>query len=270
MTDQSSGSVFTEQTQTTQSQEETQTEQTQETETAQTTQQPNAQSDNLWADQLASIKNESGESKYKDVPTALEALKHSQEYIPTLKSENETLKQEIEQLKTKAQRAEELEQTLDRLSQQPETPSEEQPTQGLTAEQLQDLLEQKLSEREKAQAAQQNSQEVEQAIRQAYGEKSSEVVAQKAKEYGMTAEQLGQWAASSPKAVMALFEVKSSAQGGKPSPNSSVNIPPVAPNNEEELPKPKRSVLGGASSKEQAEYMAAIRRRTNQRLGVET
>jgi len=266
MTDQSSGSVFDEPA--TQPQEST-TEQTQEQETTQTTQQPNAQSDNLWADQLASIKNESGESKYKDVPTALDALKHSQEYIPALKSENETLKQEIEQLRQKAQRAEELEQTIDRLGQQQEPKEEQQTSQGLTAEQLQDLLEQKLSEREKAQAAQQNSQQVEQAIRQAYGEKASDVVAQKAKEYGMTAEQLGQWAANSPKAVMALFEIKSSAQGGKSSPSSSVNIPPVTTKDEEELPKPKRSLLGGASSKDQAEYMAALKRRTNKRLGIE-
>jgi len=35
---------------------------------------------------LSGIKNERGEQKYKDVKTALEALKHSQEYIPEVKS----------------------------------------------------------------------------------------------------------------------------------------------------------------------------------------
>ncbi len=49
-------------------------------------------SDNVFADQLASITNERGEPKYKDLPTALQALKHSQEYIPSLKQENETLR----------------------------------------------------------------------------------------------------------------------------------------------------------------------------------
>ena len=51
----------------------------------------NGQSDNSFADLLGSIKNERGEPKYKDVQTALDALKHSQDFIPQLKIEKEQL-----------------------------------------------------------------------------------------------------------------------------------------------------------------------------------
>lgn len=265
MSDQTS--VFEEQTQATKPQE-TPTEQPQESETppAQEQQQPNAQSDSVFADKLASIKNESGEPKYRDLPTALDALKHSQEYIPQLKSENESLKQEVERLKQNEERMAQLEQTLERLA-APKEESAEAPqgAQGLTPEQIQDLLDNRLAERERQSVVQANLQQVEQALSTQYGEKAQEVVAQKAQEYGMTAADLKSWAEKSPQAVLALFNAKSSAQGGKPKPSSSVNIPPTAPNQDEEIPKLSRY----ASTKERAEQLAAIRRQTYKRLGIE-
>ena len=50
---------------------------------------PTPSSNDQLANLLTGIKNERGEPKYKDVQTALEALRHSQEYIPTLKQEKE-------------------------------------------------------------------------------------------------------------------------------------------------------------------------------------
>jgi len=266
MSDHSSGSVFEEQTPATQPQEEN-TQQTQEPQTPPAEpQQSSAQSDSVFADQLASIKNESGEPKYRDLPTALDALKHSQEYIPQLKSENETLKQEVERLKEQASKVEQMEETLNRLAAS-KSESEEAPqgTQGLTPEQIQDLLDNRLQEREQQAKVQANLSEVEQALSTQFGEKAQEVVAQKAQEYGMTPADLKSWAEKSPQAVLALFNAKSSAQGGKSKPSSSVNIPPVAPNNEIEVPKLSRY----ASSKERVEQMAAIKRRVYQQYGVE-
>ena len=46
---------------------------------------------NLFNDQLDTIKNDKGERKYGTVEQALEALKHSQEFIPSLKEDKDNL-----------------------------------------------------------------------------------------------------------------------------------------------------------------------------------
>ena len=269
MTDQSSGSVFSEETPT-QAQQEApkQEQQAEQQQQAQPEQQPTASSDNLWADQLASIKNERGEPKYRDLPTALEALKHSQEYIPQVKQEKESLTQEVERLREELERRKNLEDTVERLTAKPEQPAPQE-TQGLTAEQVDGLLEQRLAQREQEQKAQSNSQQVEQAIVQRYGDKARDVVAAKAKEYDMSPQEMESWAKKNPKAVLALFDVKSNPQGTKSYTSSSVNIPPNRPNQEQELAPPAKSLLSGATTREITDYMAQVRRQVNQRLGVE-
>lgn len=231
---------------------------------------PTASSDNLFADQLASITNERGEPKYKDLPTALEALKHSQEYIPQVKQQNETLAQEVERLKAELQQRSSLEETVERLTARQ---GEQQPTpqelQGLTPEQVEEMLEQRLTQREQQQLAQANSQKVEQAIVEKYGDKARDVVATKAKEYEMSASELQQWAAKNPKAVLALFEINSSPQGKYQNHSSSVNIPPTKPRDDNDLNPPTKSLMRGASSKDQQEYMRQVREYTNKRLGIE-
>lgn len=265
MSDPSSDSVFSEQ-QATQPNE-NQPDPTQQP-NQEVPQQPNAPSDDLFADRLAAIKNESGESKYKDLPTALDALKHSQEYIPQLKSENETLKQEIERLKQNEERMAQLEQTIERLAgSQEEAPSTPQGTQGFTEEQIQELLDKRLSERELNQKYSSNSASVEQALRERFGEKAQEAVVQKAKEMDMTPAELGQWAAKSPKAVLALFGSNPSAQGGSYKHGSGASIPPVNPP-QDEVKSPEKSLLAGASSKDQMEYLAKIRKSVYERRGI--
>lgn len=277
MTDQSSGSVFSEQQETPAQEQQQQqastqdqgnVQQGQEQQPAQ--QQQSASSGDVFADQLASIKNERGEPKYRDLPTALEALKHSQEYIPQVRQENETLKQELERLKADLEQRSSLEETVGRLTaqQREEAAPAPQELQGLTPEQVEELLEQRLTEREQRQKAQANETQVSQAIQAKYGEKARDVVQSKAQEYGMTPAEMQQWAAKNPKAVLALFEVKPTPQGNKPS-SSSVNIPPVRPNESNDLAQPEKSLLRGASMKDQMEYMRRVREHTNKRLGIE-
>lgn len=230
-------------------------------------QQPAAQPDSVFEHQLASIKNERGEPKYKDLPTALEALKHSQEYIPSLKQENDALKADIERIKEELERRASVEDTVERLAtQQAQTPSPQE-MQGMTEEQITALLEQRLTERESKQKAEANSRTVEEALRAKYGDKAPDVVAEKAKEYEMSPAELGKWAANNPKAVMALFEVKSTPQSTK-SNTSSVNIPPITPNSDESLAPPEKSLLRGASTKDQMEYFRKVKESVNKRIGV--
>jgi len=269
MSDPTSGSVFEDKPQETPAQQQAPSQEQQPQQTAQPSQEapaPTASSDNLFADQLASIKNERGEPKYRDLPTALEALKHSQEYIPQVKQENETLTQEIERLKSELEKRESVESTLERFTAQKEEAPSSQELQGLTEEQVADLLDQRLTQREQQQAKHANAQQVEQAILQRYGEKAREVVAAKADEYGMTASELQQWAQEKPKAVLALFDVKSTSPQGSNS-TSSVNIPPTKPE-KPSLERPEKSLMSGATDRERADYMAKVRRATYERLGI--
>lgn len=233
-------------------------------------QQPAASSDAVFADQLASITNERGEPKYKDLPTALDALKHSQQYIPQVKQENETLKQELERLKAELEQRQSLEETVGRLTAQQgnQTPTPQE-LQGLTPEQVEQLLDQRLTEREQLQKAQENAQSVERTLVEKYGDKARDVVAAKSQEFGMTTAEMQQWASKNPKAVLALFNAQTTPQGNT-SYNSSVNIPPVAPNTDNDLKRPEKSLLRGAPMKDQMEYMRQVREHTNRRLGIDT
>lgn len=228
-------------------------------------QQPPASSDDLWADQLATIKNERGEPKYKDLPTALDALKHSQEYIPSLKQENESLKEMVERMERELQERKNLEETIDRLTAKPEQPAPQE-YQGLTEEQVAGLLEQRLAEREAQQKAEQNARQVEDALLQRYGDKARDVVSQKCQEYGMSPSEMQEWARKNPKAVSALFDVKPTPQGKTTT--SSVNIPPTSPNTDVPLERPEKSLLSGSTTKDIAEYMRKVREDTHKRLGV--
>ena len=222
----------------------------------------------MWADQLASIKNERGEPKYRDVPTAIQALQHSQQYIPQLKQENESLREELTRLKAELEQRGSLDDTIQRLTSQSQQAPTPQEVQGLTPEQVQEMLEQRLTEREKAQAAQSNIQKVEQAISQMYGDKTKEVVAQRAKDLGITPTKLGQLASESPDMVLALFNAKQPSSQGHPS-SSSVNIPPVTPKNTAEVTRPEKSLLSGAKYADQRDYLKQVQKATYERLGVQ-
>ena len=224
-------------------------------------------SDSMWADQLASITNERGEPKYRDVPTAIQALQHSQQYIPQLKQENESLRAELERTKAELSQRGSLDETIERLTSQGQQAPSSQETQGLTQEQVKEMLEQQLSQRDLAQRAQTNSQKVEQAIVQMYGDKTKDVVAQRAKELGISPTKLGSLAAESPDMVLALFNVKSQSPQGNPS-SSSVNIPPVNPSKTSEVGRPDKSLLSGAKYKDQSEYLKRIQASVHERLGV--
>lgn len=228
-------------------------------------QQPTASSDNLWADQLASIKNERGEPKYKDLPTALDALRHSQEYIPNLKGENETLKQTVERLTRELEERKNLEETIERLTspKQESTPPGEQ---ALSEEKIAALLEQRLNAYEQEKIQTSNARQVEAALVERYGDKAREVVQQKCEEYGMTPAQMEALARTNPKAVTALFEVKPSPQG-KPT-TSSINIPPSRSPQEEQIKAPEKSLLTGATTKDQVEFIRKIRESVYREHGI--
>ena len=146
---------------------------------------------------------------------------------------------------------------------------EEQPSpvnNGVDAEAVAKLIQDQFSQREAQTVAKQNMDQVANALTSKYGDKAQEVINSKARELGTTPEALGNLASQNPNMVLAYFNSGSPPQ----SVTSPGNISPLAPEPEPELERPSRSLLTGARSKDQMDYMAKIRERVYKRHGVVT
>ena len=170
----------------------------------------NSQTTTSFEDLLGMVTNESGERKYRDVPSALQGLQHAQTFISQLKGENAQLKQEIEGLRIQAAKIVELEQTIKTLTANVQNPPEQRP-EGVTIEQtLAEMLERKLTEREREAQRSANILKVVNSVREKYGEKAEEVFYGKAKELGMSIAEINELASKSPQAVLGLIGVAAS------------------------------------------------------------
>ena len=218
-----------------------------------------ASSADIFAHQLMSIKNERGEPKYNSIETALDALKHSQEYIPQIKSEAERWKAEAERLQAELAQRATVEETISKFTTQrtPEAPSTTtEAPKALDESAVEAMLQRALTAREQKQLAEQNLSAVSAQLTQKYGEKAKEVLASKAAELGMSMESVKQIASSSPSAVLAWFNTSSPAPSGAPV-RSTVSLPDTP--RDTELKSPSKSLLRGASSKDQIEFLKKIR-----------
>lgn len=68
-----------------------------------------------FADKLQEIRNESGEPKYRDVPTALDALKNSQQFIEQLKQEKRELEEKYNKTQSELERMGAIEEYVEKL-----------------------------------------------------------------------------------------------------------------------------------------------------------
>ena len=213
---------------------------------------------------LASITNEEGQPKYKDVPTALEALKHSQAFIPELKGKNDELLAKVQQYETELGKQNavtdfinQLQSTQGTQEQTPEKPSES--GQALTLEDVEKLI----AERESKKLSDTNIKSVSEKILAAHGEKTEEFLTNRSKELGMSMEDLNTLAAKSPQAALALLGQTSSAP--KPTgPTSSVNSGALPTNQQSlEAPRPTTSMMRGAKTKDLNAYMQELIAHTN-------
>lgn len=234
-------------------------------------QQPNStptQSSNLFADQLSSIRNEEGKPKYDSVDKALEALKHSQEFIPQLKHENEELKRKLEELSANSEKMSKVEEMLERLA--AKGAEDGQPAnQSLDEQSVLALLEKQLEQRDQLSAAKQNVQTVQSKLQEKFGDKAAEAVRQKAEELGTTPEELGLLAERNPKMVLAYFGASAPSKNKITTPGQNTTSI-SSTQTEEGLQRPAKSLLAGATSKEQAEYMRRVREEVYKRLGVQS
>jgi vacuolar-type H+-ATPase subunit I/STV1 len=226
-------------------------------------------SDSAYANLLSQIKNETGQPKYDSVPKALEGLTHAQQYIPQLKTELQSKEAELVELRAKLAQQAQLEEVVSRLTanqnkeQVTETPSIPS---GLDEQAVLDLLEQRLSQRESAATYASNTARVHQELVAKYGDKASEVVAAKAAELGYTVQELGELASKKPKVALALFNTQG-PKGFNPS-ATSLNIPSSRETGLQDLKRPEKSLLSGATSKQQAEYMRQVKEYVNAKHGI--
>lgn len=222
---------------------------------------------NAYQDLLAGIKNEQGLPKYATLDEALKALAHSQAYIPDVKNQLTQREQELVQLRAELEQRKSLEEVVSRLAtqNQPEPVANQPVGSGLDESAVMKLVQQHLEQREATTVAQANELQVSDALRAKYGDKSAAMVEQRAAELGLTKQALGELSRKSPQAVLALFNT-SGASAPKPT-FSSVNIP-AGNKPDTTLERPTKSLLTGASMKDQAAYMAQVREKVYKEHGI--
>lgn len=227
--------------------------------------QPASNSD--YSDLLGLIRNEDGAQKYSSVPKALEALVHAQGYIPAIKNENETLKAQLAELQGKVKSQETLEEMVGRLATQNGVPRESDQTVagGLTEEAVAKLLDQTLANREAQARVNENRKMVSEALTKKFGDKVQDALESKAKELGMTRQALGEIAQQHPQAVLQWFNT-STEKGATPTTTSFQTQLSHVP--DEEIKRPEKSLLSGATHKEQIEFMRKIRAASEKKWGI--
>lgn len=219
-------------------------------------------------DQLKMIKNETGEQKYDSVPKALEALQHSQSFISTLKDESSIKDAEIAALKEELAKRAAVEDVVSKLSASQETDNQSDPqVQGLDEAGVAEIFNKLSAEQAAAKAAKENESAVNQALLGKFGDKAGEMVAAKAAELGMSVEGLQQLSRTSPAAALQLF------QAGTPKdvkPTTGSYTIPANQQPQEEIKLPEKSLLRGAKSKDQIDFLRQLRDKAYKKHGIET
>lgn len=210
-----------------------------------------------YADKLKGITNESGEQKYANVETALEALQASQQYIPSLHEKLDIQARELAEAKAELARAKGYQEAVQEFQTAPQEPVQPTPA-GLDAEQARELFRQEVAAHEQARIMQKNADAVVGELTGKFGDKAEEVLLSKAKEHGMTAEAIMSLSRTSPSAVLALFGTKSDKTGADVSVRTSVYQDPDAVAEEVVLGRNTKSVLMGSTSRDvRAEFEKA-------------
>lgn len=155
--------------------------------------------DAIFKDALDSITDTTGKPKYKDVITALGALKYTQEHIKTLEEENKAFKESKTQTDT-------VDEALKRMSAK-DIPTEKTISEEINAEKIKELAAQTVQELDRGKLKAANKKAVSDALLQKYGdvEKAKQAYKDKASELGINVDMLMSIAETSPKAVLAYF-----------------------------------------------------------------
>lgn len=240
-----------------QTNEQTQTQETPETVTP--------QSGDLFSNQLKEIKAEDGRQKYDTVEKALEALTHSQSLIPTLQTQVSTQEQEINLLREELAKNKGAQELVDSLANHQQGEQQGNPSESQFGEaDVASMITATLDKREQVRVSNSNAEKVQNALVNAFGAKANEVVIAKAKELNTTPEALGALSATSPDMVLALFNNKSASPSVT---NNSFNLG-LNPIEDKPLGRPEKTLLSGATSAEQRDFMDKVRAEVYKKHGI--
>lgn len=218
-------------------------------------------------DLLDNIKNDSGERKYSSVESALEALKHSQEYIPNLQGDKDKLTEELDKLKGQQNKIDDLTSIVEKLTAKKDEPSDQ--TKETFGEQAMAKLVQNILSQNKSESIRDtNTKSVTKALADKYGTEAEKEFYGKAEALGMTKEAFNDLAATSPKAVLSFFgDIQKDPSLMKGSEN--VNHSFQKPQNGGPVERPEKSVMAGASTKDLVAEMEKHRLAVYAKHGVE-
>jgi hypothetical protein len=240
------------------------------------TEENTTQTTNTFDDKLKEIVNEEGKPKYSDLDKALDALKHSQEFIPKLETDNKTLREQLDQMKLELEKRAGVEEVVNKIlaskedKNKPE-PEKEQPSNtGVNEKSVEEILSSLLEKRSQEESKKANQSLVEKAFVEKFGDSAETKFQELAKETNLSVEELQELSAKSPNMVLKLIP------DSKPAPkvnSGGFNTAAMFNKTEEEttsLQRPTKSVLAGATSKELAEEMRRHRDLVYKKLQIET
>ena len=233
---------------------------------------PASQGDDALTTKLTSIVNENGEPKYADLPTALDALKASQDFIPTLKNEVNLKDQEIATLRNqiaesngmiKAQ--EEMARLLSQPTAQPEAQSEPQPAAQESVD-INSLVQAAFQNYQQQSLAEKNWSEVNNVLESQYGAKAYEHLQSKATALNTTPEAIREMAKTNPSMALALLGTEKPKVSG--SFGGSTNTAGFAAPQVAKLEAPKESLLMGVSAGKVSDFMKQIQAEVYREHGI--
>ena len=175
--------------------------------------------------------------KYATPEAALESLPHAQHHIDNLEQEMSSLREDLAKRKT-------VDEVLQEIN---KTPTDTEAEPQLTQEQLDALIDSRLQARTAQDSRTANSNEVKATFISHFGdnEKANEAYNQKAKDLGMSIEDLNTLSATSPKAVFSMFGLEQVSQVPATKIGTNINSEAVVPN---AAPAPAPSSVMGQST----------------------
>lgn len=221
----------------------------------------------IYADQLGAIKNEDGTPKYDSIEKALVALTQGQLHITKLEDESAVTSIELEALREQAAKAESVDEIVARLTNAQQNTDVITPTPGVDEAAVNQLIVDAMNANSEKANREANVDLVQNTLISKYGDKAADVISAKAIELGITKEALREMSSANPKVALALFEVVAPNRDMPTS--TSVNLE-RGPQEPAPVERPKKSLLMGATSKEQAAFMAEITNSVYKKHNVET
>lgn len=212
----------------------------------------NASTNAQYADLLNAIKNERGEPKYKSVEDALKANLHAQSFISTLQAEKAAVEAEAQRLREEAERVKTLEETLKALTTQQQAPAATTAP-VIDESKIAELVNRTLTQKQQQELAARNTETVVNTLQQKFGNEAEKLFYDKAKEMGMSVQEMNALAAKSPKAVLTMLgvtEQSAPSQRSVSPTTSTVNTSGFQPQTTSFVGRNQKQALVGATTQD--------------------